>query len=395
MAYPALKYIIKCVFISSVLAILVGLASAVFLYSLHWATQYRQHHLWLVGLLPIGGFLVGLLYHYYGKNIGGGNKVWLNASQQPGQTVPFKMAPFVYLGTMISHFLGASAGREGTALQMATAISYQLAKPLKISASEKKILLTAAIAAGFGSVFGTPYAGAVFALEIALVGRFRYKAFFPAFLSGMFAHIICTLFGVEHTNYTVVVLPPITFLTLMYCVIAGLAFGLCAWLFCKNMLWLSGIFTSTIKYAPLRPFIGGVLIASAVFLMDSTTYIGLGIPTISASFGQPLPTYTFALKMVFTIVTLSAGFKGGEVTPLFFIGATLGNALVCFIPLPMGILAAMGFVAVFAGASKAPLACIVLGVEMFGFSSGCFIALASVISYFVSGSSGIYKVNNA
>ncbi len=367
-----------------------GSASAGFLHSLDWVTTYRQNHLWLIALLPIGGFLVGLLYHHYGKNIAAGNNVWLNALHQPSQTIPFKMAPFVYLGTIISHLLGASAGREGTALQMASAICSQLGRLLKISASEKKILLIAAIAAGFGSVFGTPLAGAIFALEVALIGSLKYDAVFPAFISAILADIVCKLWQVNHTQYPALTVPPISFLNLIYCLIAGIAFGICAAVFSKSMRWLSGVFKAKIAYAPLRPLLGGVLIASAVFAMGSTTYIGLGIPTILASFGQPLPAYTFALKMVFTIITLSAGFKGGEATPLFFIGAALGNALFYFIPLPLQLLAAMGFVAVFAGATNTPLACIVMAMELFGAGCGVFAAIACVVAYLSSGHTGIY-----
>lgn len=383
-------YVVKWLFISAVIGGLVGSASAGFLHSLDWATAYRENHLWLIALLPIGGFLVGLLYLCYGKNIEGGNNVWLNALHQPSHTIPFKMAPFVYLGTILSHLLGASAGREGTALQMASAICSQLGKPLKISASEKKILLIAAIAAGFGSVFGTPLAGAIFALEVALLGRLNYEAIFPAFISAILADIVCKLWQVNHTQYPVLTVPPISFLNLIYCLIAGLVFGVCAAIFSKCMHWLSGVFKVKIVYAPLRPLLGGVLIASAVFAMGSTMYIGLGIPTILALFSQPLPAYTFALKMAFTVITLSAGFKGGEVTPLFFIGAALGNALFYFIPLPLELLAAMGFVAVFAGASNAPLACIVLGIELFGIDCGVFVSIACVVAYLLSGHTGIY-----
>lgn len=361
-----------------------GSTSAIFLHSLHWVTQYRENHLWLIALLPIGGFLVGLLYHIKGQNIEGGNAIWLNALRHPEQTIPFKMAPFTYIGTMVTHLLGGSAGREGAAIQMATAVSYPLAKPLNITSSEKNTLLIAAIAAGFGSVFGTPMAGAVFALEVAFISRLRYKAILPAFLAALLAHIVCMYWGVIHTQFPVVVLPNLSYITIIYCLIAAIMFGICAAIFNNAMQWTSVGFKKFVKYAPFRPLIGGVIIASAVFAMGNTTYIGLGIPTIVASFTLPLPTYTFAIKIIFTVVTLSAGFKGGEVTPLFFIGAALGNALFLIIPLPISLLAAMGFVAVFAGVSKAPLACLVMGVELFGINCAVYIVITCVIAYFIA-----------
>jgi H+/Cl- antiporter ClcA len=172
--------------------------------------------------------------------------------------------------------------------------------------------------------------------------------------------------------------------------LAGIAFGLCAASFSKIIHYVSAIFKSKIAYAPLRPFIGGIIISVAVLAIGTTKYIGLGIPTIVQSFDQQLPIYDFALKMAFTIVTLAAGFKGGEVTPLFFIGATLGSALSMFIPLPTGLLAGMGFVAVFAGATNTPLACILMAIELFGAECGIYVAIACVVSYLLSGHNSIY-----
>jgi H+/Cl- antiporter ClcA len=172
--------------------------------------------------------------------------------------------------------------------------------------------------------------------------------------------------------------------------LAGIAFGFCALLFSKTMHGLTAFFKSKISYPPLRPFVGGILVALAVYALGTTKYIGLGIPTIVDSFSNAQPLYVFALKIALTVLTLSAGFKGGEVTPLFFIGATLGSALSCCIPLPTALLAGMGFVAVFAGATNTPLACVLMGIELFGVESGVYIAIACVVAYLVSGHNSIY-----
>lgn len=389
--YPSIPFILKWTLICSVIGALIGSASAGFLQSLNWATDFRENHLWIVAFLPIGGLLVGMLYFYYGKDAEAGNNLLIDTIHEPSQTIPLKMAPFVYIGTIATHFFGGSAGREGTALQIAGAIADQFSKPFKLSASERKILLIAAVAGGFGSVFETPLAGAVFAIEFFLIGRIRYNALFPAFLTAIIADIVTKLWQTPHTHYHIHAVPDISFLNIIYAICAGIFFGLCASVFSKSLHKAGQIFKSKIFYPPLRPFMGGVIVAIAVWSIGTTKYIGLGIPTIVQSFDEQLPAYDFAIKMILTVITLSAGFKGGEVTPLFFIGATLGNALSLFIPLPLPLLAGMGFVAVFAGATNTPLACIIMAIELFGVECGVYVAIACIVSYLISGHSSIYQ----
>jgi len=384
-------YLFKWLVITVVIGTCIGTTSAGFLISLDWVTNYRENHLWIIAFLPIGGLLIGLLYHYYGKNVAAGNHLLLDTIHEPKAIIPFKMAPFVYLGTMVTHLFGGSAGREGTALQMAGAIADQFSKPFRLTNEERQILIIAAIAAGFGSVFGTPLAGAVFGLEVILVRKFRYNAIFPAFAAAFFADYITRAWNAPHTHYVVSLVPEISPTTVFYSIIAGIAFGLCAILFTQSMHRLTSFVANKISFPPLRPFLGGILIAAVVFSFGTTKYIGLGVPIIESAFHQELPPYDFLLKLLFTVVTLSVGFKGGEVTPLFFIGATLGNALAFVLPLPIGLLSGMGFVAVFAGATKTPIACFLMAIELFGTDSAVYAAIACIVAYWVSGKGSIYQ----
>ncbi|MCK5824041.1 MAG: voltage-gated chloride channel family protein [Ichthyobacteriaceae bacterium] len=383
-------YLLKWFFLAIIIGVLAGSASAFFLVSLEWATTFREHNLWIIALLPLGGLGIGLVYHYYGGSVVKGNNQLLEEFNSPKKIIPFKMAPLVLFGTIATHFFGGSAGREGTAVQIGAAISDQLTKVFKFKPRDRKVLIAAGVSAGFASVFGTPLAGAVFALEVFVLGRMRYDAILASFLAAVVADESCKAWGVGHTHYNIAVVPDMTLVNLGWTLFVGIIFGLAAMLFSKSTHFWGSFFKSKVKYPPLRPFIGGVVIALSVYLMGTTKYIGLGVPTIVDAFSVDLNSYDFLLKLIFTSFTLGAGFKGGEVTPLFYVGAALGNALVWFVPLPVGLLAGMGFVAVFVGATNTPIAGVIMAIELFGIKSGVYTGLASVVAYLFSGHSGIY-----
>ncbi len=390
--YPSIIFIAKWLFIAVIIGIIVGSASAFFLASLHKAEAVRESNHWLIWLLPIAGMGIGLLYHYYGKNSEAGNNLLIDRAIHPQhERIPLRMAPLVLVGTIATHLFGGSAGREGTALQMAGSLSDQLTKPFKLNYSDRKILIIAAIAAGFGSVFGTPLAGAIFGLEVIVIGKVKYDAIYPAFVASILADHVTKLWGVHHTEYSIDLVPSVSTVNIVYSIIAGVVFGLVAATFSKLNHSIGKFFKRYVKYPPLRPFVGGAIVALAVFAIGTTKYIGLGVPFIEESFHEKMNVYDFAMKLVFTAVTLGAGFKGGEVTPLFYIGATCGNALSTFLPLPMGLLSGMGFVAVFAGATNTPLACTIMAIELFGIESGIYVAIACVVAYLMSGNTSIYN----
>jgi H+/Cl- antiporter ClcA len=389
------KHILRWTPLAILTGILAGCASAILLASLEFATNLRESHHWLIALLPVAGLAVGCMYHYFGRSVEAGNNLLLEEIhaevESPRRTIPFRMTPFILIGTFLTHLFGGSAGREGTALQTAASLADQLGKPFRLTPRERRILLMAGISAGFASVFGTPLAGFVFGLEVLAIGSLTYEAIFPCLLAAFVADLTCSALPIHHTIYNVASVPPMSPLNLLYAALAGAAFGLAAMLFARLTHAIGGLFKRYIDWPPLRPFIGGAIVALAVFALHSTRYIGLGVPIIVAAFHGPLPPWDWLAKILFTAVTLGAAFKGGEVTPLFFIGATLGNALAWLLPLPPSLLAGMGFAAVFAGAANTPIASTLLAIELFGAEAGAYAAIACVLSYLCSGHAGIYR----
>jgi H+/Cl- antiporter ClcA len=381
----------KWLVLALLVAALAGTASAWFLHALDWATQTREAHHWLIALLPLAGFAVAWVYLQIGQSVEGGNNLLIDEIHDPRKAVPLRMAPLIFLSTVISHLFGASVGREGTAVQMGGALADQVTQRFKLSPADRRILLMAGISAGFSSVFGTPLAGAVFGLEVLVVGRMRYDALWPCFVAAIMANLVTSLWGIEHTHNAAGAIPALAAWPIAAVLLGGALFGLVGMAFAKSTHALSAFMKRRISYSPLRPALGGAILALLVWLTDAWRYVGLGIPTIEQAFVQALPSWDFAAKMLLTIGAIGTGFKGGEVTPLFFIGATLGNALAPLLHLPIGMMAALGFVAVFAGAANTPLACTLMALELFGSQIGVYAALACVVSYLFSGHTGIYR----
>lgn len=353
-----------------------------------------MHNSWLIYFLPFAGLIISFTYQKYGQSVAAGNNLLIDEIHIPNKTIPLRMTPLILLSTLGTHLFGGSAGREGTAVQMSGSIADQFTSLFKLEPDKRKTLLMAGISAGFSAAFGTPLAGAIFGIEVISIGRLkrlRLGAIPLCLTTAIIANIVCDLWGTKHSLFTITDLPEFSWQNIFWALLAGCAFGICALIFSRGSHRLADFLKALLPSSLWRTFFAGVVIIVLCTLLETHRYLGLGIEVIAESFTHPLPSSDFILKMLFTMITLSAGFKGGEVTPLFFIGATLGSSLAGLMPLPTSLLAGMGFVAVFAGAANTPLTCAMMAIELFGASSGIYTAIACFVSYALSGHSGIYK----
>lgn len=404
-----LRTLLKWIIIILPVAITIGSIVALFLWLLTAAIHFRFKHNWLLFLLPLAGLLIHVIYQSVGKSSEKGNNLILEEIQQERKGVPLLMAPVILITTIITHLFGGSAGREGTAVQIGGSIAAAFGNWFKIEGADKGILLTAGIAAGFGAVFGTPLAGTIFAIEVLTNGRIKYNALFPALIGAVVGDMTVSAWHVAHVQYHIDYLLPVStyfngellnsnLLLLGKIITASVAFGLASYLFVEMAHKLKLVLLKIFSHKWMIPVFGGLILIALSFINGKPDYLSLGVDaeypgaiTITSAFQQGgADAWSWLWKTVYTAITLASGFKGGEVTPLFYIGATLGNTLSDVLNAPVSLFAALGFIAVFAGATNTPVACTIMGAELFGPEHVLLFGIACFIAYLFSGHAGIY-----
>ncbi len=412
--------------LSVIAGVLIGLACWALLGALFLATRYREHHGILVWFLPLAGFAVALFYHRWGGLANRGSRLLLEEVHEPASWVPRRMAPMVAIATVISHIFGASVGREGTALQMSGSLTDLVSRTFRLEREDRRVMLIAAMGGGFGAVFGVPWAGMVFGLEVQAVRRIhlrgivrwtrdrmehrpkpvperdRLRGLGPdAPLRRLLAAVVPVAItshlgylGVNLLGHPQALAPDFdaafTSTLFVRSVAIGLACGAAAVVFVGAVDWIRENLAERIPWSPWHPALGGLATIGLMGLFGRE-YLGLSTPLIDEAFAGNITSFdTAALKLVFTVVCLGTGFIGGEVTPQFVIGSTLGAAVSSVLGYDPAIGAILGFAAMFAGAANAPIACTVLAMETFGADLALPAFVACATSFLVSGRQGMY-----
>ncbi|OJG27768.1 voltage-gated chloride channel family protein [Enterococcus caccae] len=377
--------------ITSLIGLIMGVLSAFFLKSLDTVTEIRLDNPELLLLLPISGASFAFLYKKYGGSAIRGNNLVIDQANGKQENIPLRLIPLTLFGTITTHLFGGSVGREGTAVQMGGATANAIGKFFRLDSIEREIVIISGISAGFSSVFGTPLAGTIFGLEVLVMGRLRSDGLFPSFFAAFFANFVTESFGITHTHYSMEQIPNWSLLLFSKIMIAGICFGLAGWLFSRSLAWIKKVYANWFGNVVLRNFVGGLVVVGAVYILQTQRYLGLSLPLLKDAFNGENQWFDFLGKLFFTVLSLGAGFQGGEVTPLFEIGATLGSSLAMLLHVSVPFLAGLGFIGVFSGATNTPIACFIMGIELFGSDAALFLFMICLISYMCSGNAGIYS----
>ncbi len=369
---------------------LCGVTGAGFSKSVSFVTSLRGAHPWLLYLLPVFGVISVALYKLCRVEGVGTNQVF--ESVRAENKVTFKLAPAIFLSAVLTHLGGGSAGKEGAALQLGGSISSVICKLFRLNDKTRHILTMCGMGALFSAVFGTPLGACVFALEVVSIGNFCSAAFFPALVSSVTAFIISSSLGIASEHFDISNMPSLNVGTVLRVAAVAVICAVVSILFCMSLHAGEKLFKKYLKNSYLRIAIGGALIVILTVIIGDFTYNGGGMETIEKIFaGENTPPYAFLIKIIFTVITVGAGLKGGEIVPTFFVGATLGGVLASVVGISSPFGAAIGMCAMFCSVTNCPLATIILAIELFGSDGAIFYAVAVAISFLLSGKYSLYS----
>ena len=388
------KVYLKWLGLALLLGVILGAVGAGFYYALNLVTDLRGERPWLVWLLPAGGLLIALLYYLSDrapqKEENRGTNMVL-AAVNANEEIPFRTFPLIFISSTISHLFGASVGREGAALQMGASLGSTAARLLKFNENDHKILIMTGMSAGFAAIFGSPLTAAVFSMEVISVGVMYYAALVPCTVAALTAIYVAKLLGVQYAPYSLDVIPALNPLNAGKTMVLGVLCALLSILVCYTLVATEKAMHQVFENPFVKIFVSGTLIALLTLLVRTQDYNGLGAGVILQAVAGQAVWYAFLCKLLFTALSLAGGYRGGEIVPSLFIGATFGCFAAGFLGLPPSLGAALGMIAVFCGVTNSPIASFIMGLELFSGQGMWMFGLVVAVSYMLSGYYGLYK----
>jgi len=377
--------------IAVIIGLIGGVVGGVFHSSVVEANVFFEKYDKLIFLLPIGGLVIVFLYKKCKMLENKGTDSVIDSIRND-EKVPFSLAPLIFISTVITHLLGGSAGREGAALQLGGSIGSNIGKLFKLDEKDMHMVVMCGMSAVFSALFGTPITATVFALGVTSVGIMYYSGLVPCLMSSLTAYLITTLAGIPPTSFSLTYVPNVSVVTILQTVLIAVLCAELSIIFCTSMHYTSRYMKKWFKNPYLRIFVGGVAIIALTYLTGTRDYNGSGMSVIEgAVIVGHANSWAWVLKIIFTAITIGAGFKGGEIVPTFFIGATFGCFIGNLIGIAPGFGAAIGMIAMFCGVLNCPLASIILSIELFGSDGFILFAIAAGVSYMLSGYYGFYS----
>ena len=380
---------IKWVIFSMLVGLIVGLCGTAFYKGLYIVTQTRIEHPWLIFLLPFAGLLIVGLYHAL-KNLNDGGTNLVISAIHSGDELPLRMAPLIFISTLITHLFGGSAGREGAALQMGGSIGNSLGKLFRFDEKDKHIMIMCGMSAAFSSLFGTPMAAAIFSMEMISVGVMHYSALVPCVISSLIANGVASKFDVKNEFFLIDEIPKFNIITAIQISILAALCALLSIVFCILLHKTQDLYKKVFKNQYLRVFAGGCFVLAVTLMVGSQTYNGTGMNIIDNCISGTVRPEAFILKMLFTALTLGAGYKGGEIVPSFCTGAAFGCLYGNLFGFSPTLCTAVGMTSVFCGVTNCPITSLLISFELFGYDGMPYFLLSIAFSYMFSGYFGLY-----
>lgn len=388
--FKYLRTLIKWIFFAVIIGMIVGSFAILFAKSMNYVTNLRNENPWILYLLPLIGVLIVAMYKFMGSGNDRGTNTVISAISA-SEDIPFKMAPLIFISTVFTHLGGGSAGREGAALQLGGSIGNFIGKIFRIDENDRKVFIMCGMSAAFSALFGTPMAASIFSVEVISVGILHYSAWVPCVFSALVASRYASDMGIRAEHFNVIEIAELNVLNSGKMVLIALVCAAVSVIFCSLLHHTGELQRAKIKNPYIRVVVASCIIILGGMILGTTDYYGAGVDVIDKAIKGDVIWYAFIVKMIFTAITLGAGFKGGEIIPSFFVGATLGCTLGYILGISPSLCAAVGMVSVFCGVTNCPIASLLISFELFGYEVVPFFLMAIAVSYMMSGYSGLYK----